>query len=115
MKSHTTTSTILKGMRRFLFEESIVGFLYNTFRGCKKPPEVFEMQELHECIYCPKVSDRWVCLECRRYNMCTKLIAAHKIQCWWYVIQLNRKLARIHEAYMSATDDEDIVPLLEDA
>ena len=73
MKSHTTTSTILKGMRRFLFEESIVGFLYNTFRGCKKPPEVFEMQELHACIYCADVSELYVCAECRRFNMYIKI------------------------------------------
>ena len=108
-------STTLEGMRRFLFEESIVGFLYNTFRGCKKPPEVFEMQELHECIYCSEVTNRRVCLECRRYNMCMKLISAHKIQCWWHVILLNRKLARIHETYMTATNNENVVPLLEDA
>jgi hypothetical protein len=115
MKSHTTKSTILKGMRRFLFEESILGLLYNMFGGCKKPPEVFEMQELHACIYCTDVSELYVCAECRRFNMYIKIIATAKIQMWWREILLKRKLARIHEAYMSAADDEDVVPLLEDA
>ena len=115
MKSYTTTSTILKGMRRFLFEESILGLLYNIFGGCKKPPEVFEMQEIHECIYCTHVSNLYVCAECRRFNMYRKIIATAEIQMWWRDILLKRRLARIHETYMSAADDEDIVPLLEDA
>lgn len=113
MKSHTTT-TILKGMRRFLFEESILGLLYNMFGGCKKPPEVYEMQELHACIYCADVSELYVCAECRRFNMYKKIIAVATIQMWWRDILLKRRLARIHEAYMSAADDEDVVPLLED-
>ena len=113
MKSHTTTTTILKGMRRFLFEESILGLLYNIF-VCKNPQEVFEMQELHACIYCADVSELYVCAECRRFNMYIKIIATAKIQMWWHEILLKRRLARIHEAYMSAADDEDVVPLLED-
>jgi hypothetical protein len=103
------------GIMRFCFEESLMGFVYNTLRGCQKLPEVFEMQELHECIYCPKVSDRWVCLECRKYNMVEKMIATTWIQCWWRGILLQRELARIHETYMPATNNENVVPLLEDA
>ena len=115
MKSHTTKSTILKGMRRFLFEESILGLLYNIIGGCKKPPEVYEMQELHECIYCTHASYLYVCAECRHFNMYKKIIAVATIQMWWRDILLKRKLARIHESYMSATNDKDIVSLLEDA
>jgi len=115
MKFHTTKSNILQGMRRFLFEESIVGLLYNIFGGCKESPEVFEMSELHSCIYCTHASELYVCAECRRFNMYKKIIATVVIQMWWRDILLKRKLARIHESYMSATDDEDIEPLLEDA
>ena len=109
------SKTTKAGMMRFWFEESLMGFLYNTFRSCKKPPEVFEMQHLHQCIYCTEISELYVCVQCRRFNMYKKLIATAIIQMWWREILLKRKLARIHESYMSAADDEDIVSLFEDA